>query len=306
MRGAVFLSTLLLGAGLLFGSVGGQAQEAPRASAGTLEKIRANGAIYVGYREAAIPFSYVAAGGQAVGYSWELCGHLTEAIKTRLALPNLAVVPVPVTVSSRQMLLEAGTIDLECGSTSNTEQRQRYVAFGVTTFVAGVKVVVRKDAGIRALADMKGKVVVSAAGTGSENYIKSAAARQGLALAYRLGRDHADALRQVVRGEADVLVLDDVVLQGLLMNAPEAERARLVVLDENFGFEPYAIMFRHNDPAFKQLVDATLIGLMQRGELEKIYAKWFTSPIPPKGGNLQLPMSQLLKQLILTPNDKGV
>jgi len=306
MRGAAILNTFLFGVALLFGSISGLAQEAPRASSGTLEKIRANDTIYVGYREAAIPFSYVDAGGQAIGYSWDLCGYLTEAIKSRLARPNLTVVPVPVTVSSRQMMLEAGTIDLECGSTSNTEQRQRYVAFSVTTFVAGVKVVVRKDAGIRALADMKGKVVVSAAGTGSENYVKSAAARQGLALAYRQGRDHADALRQLLRGEADVLVLDDVVLQGLLMNVPEAERARLVAIDENFGFEPYAIMFRRNDPAFKQLVDETLVGLMRRGELERIYAKWFASPIPPKGSNLQLPMSELLKRLLLTPNDKGV
>jgi len=304
MRRPAIIKPLLLAVGLLLGAGVVQAEEKARASA-TLEKIRAYGAIYVGYREASIPFSYVDADGKVIGYSWDLCRHLTEAIKTRLDLPNLPVVPVPVTSSSLQMMLEAGTIDLECGSTSNTEQRQRSAAFSVTTFVSGVKALVRKDAGLRALADMKGKVVVTTTGTTSENYLRSAAARQGLALDYRLGRDHADSLRQLLRGDADVLVLDDVLLQGLLMNAPESERARLVVLDENFGLEPYAIMFRRKDPAFKQLVDETLTGLMQRGELATIYAKWFTSPIPPKGGNLNLPMSDLLRQLVLTPNDKG-
>lgn len=303
MRRSAMRHAVLLAAGLLLAAGGAQAEETPRPS-GTFEKIRSYGAIYVGHGEAGIPFSYVA-DGKVIGYSWDLCQHIAAAIRTRLALPDLAVVSVPVTPSSRQMMLEAGTIDLECGATSNTEQRQRYVAFGVTTFVSGVKALVRKDAGIRALRDMKGKVVISTAGTTSEAYLKSAAARQELSLGYRLGRDHADSLRRLLRGEADVLVLDDVLLQGLLLNAPEAERARLLVLDENYGYEPYAIMFRRNDPAFKQLVDETLIGLMKSGELAKLYDKWFVSPIPPSGGNLGLPMSDLLKQLIRTPNDKG-
>jgi glutamate/aspartate transport system substrate-binding protein len=273
---------------------------------GTLEKIRQYGAIYIGHRESSIPFSYLDADGKVVGYSWELCERVTDAVKARLNRPDLAVVPVPVTSSSRQMILEAGTIDLECGSTTNTDQRQRYVGFSVTTFVAGVKALVKKDSGIRSIKDMKGKTVVTTSGTTSDAYVKAAAFRQGVFPNFRVGRDHDDSLRQLLRGDADVMVLDDVLLQGLLMDVPEADKFKLVVLEESYAYEPYGMMLRRNDLEFKKLVDDTLIALMKSGEMARIYAKWFTSPIPPKGGNLNLPMGDLLKQLILTPNDKGI
>ncbi|MGP1609992.1 MAG: amino acid ABC transporter substrate-binding protein, partial [Burkholderiales bacterium] len=281
------------------------AQSAHTPSA-TLEKIRQYGAIYVGHREASIPFSYLDADGQVVGYSAELCRHVTDAIKLRLDRPDLAVVPVPVTSSSRQMLLESGMIDLECGSTTNTEQRQRYVGFSVTTFVAGVKALVKADSGIRSLKDMKGRTVVTTSGTTSDAYVKAAAVRYGIFPNYRVGRDHDDSLRQLLRGDADAMVLDDVLLQGLLVKVPDADRFKLVVLEENYGNEPYGMMLRRNDPEFKKLVDDTLIALMKSGELARIYGRWFTSPIPPGGDNLKLPMGDLLRQLILTPNDKGV
>jgi glutamate/aspartate transport system substrate-binding protein len=295
----------LLAACLLFAGGVAQAQGADTPS-GTLEKIRQYGAIYIGHRESSIPFSYLDADDKVVGYSWDLCERVTDAIKLRLNRPDLAVVPVPVTSSSRQMILEAGTIDLECGSTTNTEQRQRYVGFAVTTFVAGVKALVKKDSGIRSIKDMKGKTVVTTSGTTSDAYVKAAAFRQGVFPSFRVGRDHDDSLRQLVRGDADVMVLDDVLLQGLLMGVPEADKFKLVVLEESYAYEPYGMMLRRNDLEFKKLVDDTLIALMKSGELARIYAKWFTSPIPPKGGNLNLPMGDLLKQLILTPNDKGI
>jgi glutamate/aspartate transport system substrate-binding protein len=273
---------------------------------GTLEKIRQYGAIYIGHRESSVPFSYLDADGKVIGYSWDLCERVTDAIKARLNRPDLAVVPVPVTSSSRQMILEAGTIDLECGSTTNTDQRQRYVGFSVTTFVAGVKALVKKDSGIRSIKDMKGKTVVTTSGTTSDAYVKAAAFRQGVFPNFRVGRDHDDSLRQLVRGDADVMVLDDVLLQGLLMDVPEADKFKLVVLEESYAYEPYGMMLRRNDLEFKKLVDDTLIALMKSGEMARIYAKWFTSPIPPKGGNLNLPIGDLLKQLFLTPNDKGI
>ena len=276
----------------------------PPASA-TLEKIAQYGTIYVGHRESSVPFSYLV-DGNVVGYAVDLCQQVTEAIKLRLNRPDLAVVPVPVTSSSRQLILESGVIDMECGSTTNTEQRQRYVAFSVTNFVVGIKALVKKDSGIRSVKDMKGKTVVTIGGTTSDTYIKSAAARQGFFLNYRVGRDHGDSLSLLLRGDANAMVLDDVLLSGLLMNVPEADAYKLVLLEENYGVEPYAIMLRRNDPEFKKLVDDTLIALMKSGEMNRLYDKWFTSPIPPKGGNLNLPMSDLLKQLILTPNDKGV
>jgi glutamate/aspartate transport system substrate-binding protein len=148
--------------------------------------------------------------------------------------------------------------------------------------------------------------VVTTSGTTSDAYVKAAAFRQGVFPNFRVGRDHDDSLRQLVRGDADVMVLDDVLLQGLLMDVPEADKFKLVVLEESYAYEPYGMMLRRNDLEFKKLVDDTLIALMKSGEMARIYAKWFTSPIPPKGGNLNLPIGDLLKQLFLTPNDKGI
>ena len=296
----------LLFAAVLLASGGAAHAQSVGAPSATLAKIRDYGAIYVGHRESSIPFSYLDADGKVIGYSAELCRHVTDAIKLRLNRPDLAVVQVPVTSSSRQMMLEAGTIDLECGSTTNTEQRQRYVGFAVTTFVSGVKALVQKDSGIRSVKDMKGKTVVTTSGTTSDVYVKAAATRQGVIPNYRVGRDHEDSLRQVLRGDADVMVLDDVLLQSLLLNVPEADRFKLLVLEESYANEPYGLMLRRNDPAFKKLVDDTLIALMKSGELARIYERWFTSPIPPAGGNLNLPMGDLLKQLIVTPNDRGI
>jgi glutamate/aspartate transport system substrate-binding protein len=295
-----FIAGIVL-CGLLQGALQAEEKKSP-----TLEKISKYGAIYVGHREASIPFSYIDSDGKVVGYSMDLCAHIVDAVKARLNSPDLEVVSVPTTSGSRQMMLESGVTDLQCGSVTNTLQRQRYVAFSVTTFAAGVKALVKKDSGIRSIKDMKGKVVVTTSGTTSDTHVKAAALRQGMFLNYRLGRDHDESLSQVLNGSADVMVLDDVLLQGLLMNTPDSDAFKLVVLDENFAIEPYSIMFRRNDPEFKKLVDETLIGLMNSGELTRIYDKWFMSPIPPKGKSLNLPMSNLLKQLIVTPSDKGI
>lgn len=298
------LSTnLLITVCLLFGTGSTNAEEK---KSSTLEKIRNYGAIYVGHREASIPFSYLDADGKPIGYSMELCAHIIDAVKARLNLPDMEVVPVPTTASTRQMMVESGTVDLQCGSVTNNQQRQRYVAFSVTTYATGIKALVRKDSGIRSIRDMKGKVVVTTSETTTDAYVKAAAARQGLFLNFRLGRDHDDSLRQVLNGQADVMVLDDVLLQGLLMNTAEPNALKVIVLEENFAVEPYAIMFRRNDPEFKKLVDDTLVALMQSGEFARIYDKWFMAPIPPLGKSLNLPMSDLLKQLIITPNDRGI
>jgi len=294
---------LIVSACLLFSAGAVNAQEK---KSHTLDKIRDFGAIYVAHREAAIPFSYIDVDGKAIGYSVDLCAHVIDAVKARLNLPNLEVVPVPTTAGSRQMMLEAGTVDLDCSSVTNTQQRQRYVAFSVTTFAAGITGLVRKDSGIRSIRDLKDKVVVTTSGTTADTYVKMAAARQGLALNYRFGRDNDQSLRQLLNGQADVMVLDDVLLQGLLMTSPEADALKLAVLEARFGVEPYAIMLRRNDSEFKKLVDDTLIGLMKSGEFTRIYNKWFMSPIAPSGKSLNLPMNDLLKQLIVTPNDKGI
>lgn len=290
---------------VLCGLVAGGAVAQERRSA-TLEKIRNYGTIYVGHREASIPFSYLDEAGKPIGYSVELCARIVDAVKERLGRPDLQVVYVPASSGTRQMMLETGTTDLQCGSVTNTIQRQRYVAFSVTTYVAGVKALVRKESGIRSIRDMKGKVVVTTSGTTSDAYVKAAAARNGLFLNYRVGRDHDESFQQLISGQADVMVLDDVLLKGLLLNRSEAEAYKVVLLEENFAAEPYALMLRRNDPEFKKLVDETLIGLMRSGEFARIYDKWFVAPIPPSGKSINLPMSDLLKQLIETPNDRGV
>lgn len=272
----------------------------------TLEKIRGYGAIYVGHHDAAIPFSYIDDQGGVHGYSWELCMRVVDAVKQRLGKPDLQVVPVLTTAGSRVMMVETGTLDLECGSTTNSEQRQRYVGFSNTVFVAGIKGLVRKEANIRSLADLKGKTVATAAGSTADAYVKAAATRRNVSVNYRSARGHDEGFNQVLGGAADVFVLDDILLVGLLADARKTDASRLTILDETFGLEPYGLMFRRNDPEFKKLVDETLLGLMRSGEFERIYAKWFQSPIPPRGINLNVPPSPELKQLIKTPNDRGV
>ena len=272
----------------------------------TLERIAQRGAIYVAHREASIPFSYTDDEGRVHGYSWELCMRIVDAVKARLNQPSIEVVPVFATPSSRIMMVESGVVDLYCGSATNTEQRARYVSFSNTYFVAGVKGLVRKDSGIRSVEDLKGRTVVTTAGTTSDGYVKGATARRNIFVNLRTARTHQDAFNEVLGGKADAFVLDDILLKGLLANSSQADAYKLVILDEAFGFEPYGLMLRKGDPEFKRIVDETLLGLYRSGEIERIYAKWFQSAIPPKGINLDLPMGPELKQLIKTPNDRGI
>ncbi|MDP3512262.1 MAG: amino acid ABC transporter substrate-binding protein [Sulfuritalea sp.] len=269
----------------------------------SLDKIREYGAIYVGHREASIPFSYMV-GGEAIGYSMDLCDRIVEAVRIRLGDPALKVVRVPVTSSSRLLMLMTGVIDLECGSTTNTKIRQQSVAFGLTSFVSGVKALTRRDTGIERIIDLNGKVVVTTAGTTTERVVRTVLATRNASVRAKTGKDHPDSLSMVLSRQADAFVLDDALLAGLLAVSPDA--ARLKLLEENFGFEPYGIALRKDDPEFKQLVDDSLRATMKSGELERIYTKWFLSPIPPNNVNLQIPMSNMLRELLANPNDIGI
>lgn len=268
----------------------------------TLEKIREYRAVYVGHRESSVPFSYIV-GDEPVGFSMEICDHIIESIKEAVGDTALRVVKVPVTSSSRFLMLQAGTVDLECGSTTNTRIRQQLVAFGLTTFVSGVKAVVRKESPIRTLADLDGRVVVTTMGTSTERLIRSVLSTRKVSARFKAARTHRESLDTVVASQADLFVIDDALLSGLVASSNHADKLRF--LEENFGYEPYAVAFRRDDPEFKKLVDARLRALMASGELERIYNKWFMSPIPPKGINLNIPMSGLLKDLIRNPNDEG-
>lgn len=269
----------------------------------TLDKIREYGAIYVGHRESSPPFSYMV-GNEVIGYSKDVCDRIVVAVKDKLGDPNLKVVLVPVTSSSRLLMLLTGVIDLECGLTTNTRIRQQLVAFSYTTFVSSVKAVVRKDVGIQRIADLDGKVVVTTAGTTTERLVKTVLSARKLTARAKNARTHAESLSWVVSRQADAFVLDDAILAGFMANSPDADK--LKVLEENFGFEPYGIGLRKDDAEFKKLVDETLASMMKNGEMEKLYGKWFLSPIPPNNINLQIPMSDMLRELLRNPSDAGI
>jgi glutamate/aspartate transport system substrate-binding protein len=266
------------------------------------ERIRQNGAIYVGHRESSVPFSYLV-GDLPVGYSMDLCQGIVAAVRAKLGTPALPVVHVPANSSTRLLLLMTGAIDLECGSTTNTRTRQNQVAFSVTTYVSGIKALVRKDGGLERLADLNGRRS-DTAGTTTERAVRTAMAARNASVRFKSGRDHGESLLMIVSRHVDAFALDDAVLAGLLSGLPDREQYKL--LEENFGLEPYAIAMRKDDPDFKKLVDDALIAMMGSGEMERLYEKWFTSPIPPNKVNLRIPMSDMLRGMLRNPSDAGI
>jgi ABC-type amino acid transport substrate-binding protein len=205
----------------------------------TLEKIRNFGAIYVGHRESSIPFSYMDDQGKIYGFSWELCERIVDAVKARLSMPALTVVPVLTNPGTRIMMVETGTLDLYCGSATNTEQRARYVSFSNTYFVTGIKGLVRKESGIKSAVDLRGKTIITTAGTTTDGYVKAATTRRNIFVNFRSARTHIDAFHQVLDGKADLFALDDILLQGLLATEDPNKAYKLVLVDENFGVEDY-------------------------------------------------------------------
>ena len=275
----------------------------PAALGGTLKKIADSGVVYLGHYEEAVPFSFVDDRQQVMGYSWDLCGRVVEAIKAELGRNDLQVVPVPLTSNNRLMMLRTGVVDLECGATTNTPSRQRQVAFSYTTFVATTKLLVKADSPVRQLTDLNGRKVISTFGSGAERFVKTAVALRGAELDYDQTMSSQEALARLAKGEADAFVLDAVGLAQLRAGAANPEQFR--ILEDNLSIEPYALMLRKDDAEFKKLVDTTLGSLMKSGEVERLYEKWFLSPIPPKGLNLNLPLSPMLKELLANPSDRA-
>ena len=271
---------------------------------GTLKKIKDSGTVTIGHRESSIPFSYLDEKQQPIGYSMDLCNKIVDAIKAELKMPNLKVAYNPVTSQNRITLMQNGTIDMECGSTTNSVERQKQVAFGVTTYVTGIKMLVKADSGIKDIGQLDGKPVVTTTGTTSDALIKQSEKGKHIDVKNLYGKDHADSFLMVESGRAAAFVMDDVLLAGLIANAKNPKD--FMIVGEPFRVEPYGIMLRKDDPQFKAVVDKTLTGLMKSGEINAIYDKWFTKPIPPKGINMNLPMSKELKDAIANPNDKGV
>lgn len=294
MRTSIRLMALAVSSALL----------AAPAMADTLQKIKDTGTITIGHRESSIPFSYLDGNQKPVGYSMDLCNKIVEEVKKELKMPALVTKLTPVTSQTRIPLMTNGTIDLECGSTTNSLERQKQVAFGVTTFVSPVRMVVKADSGIKTLDDLNGKAVATTTGTTSDRYIKQNEKGHNIDVKNVYGKDHAESFLMVETGRASAFVMDEVLLAGFVANAKNPKD--FAIVGPALSTEPYGIMLRKDDPQFKALVDKTLSGLMKSGEINKIYAKWFTSAIPPKNVNLNLPMNAQLQEAIKHPNDKGI
>ena len=271
---------------------------------GTMKKIKETNTINVGHRESSIPFSYLDDKLQPVGYSMDLCNKVVDAVKKELKMPNLIVKLQPVTSSNRIPLIQNGTIDLECGSTTNSVVRQKEVAFGNSTFVINVTAAVKKSSGIKSFADLNGKTVSTTSGTTAVPLIKKYERSKNAEVKEIYGKDHAESFLLLADDRVTAFVMDDILLAGQIANSKSP--GDYMILNESLRTEPYGIMLRKDDPQFKKLVDTTLSGLMKSGEIEKMYAKWFMNPIPPKNVNLNFPMSAALKTTFAAPNDKGV
>ncbi|WP_414691799.1 transporter substrate-binding domain-containing protein [Noviherbaspirillum sp.] len=295
---ATKMMAVLIGAGLLAGVA--QAQDLT----GTLKKVKDTGSITVGHRESSVPFSYLDDKQQPIGYAMDLCMKIVDAVKTELKLPNLKVNLQPVTSSNRIPLLQNGTIDLECGSTTNSTARQQQVSFGPTYFVINVTAAVKKTSGINALADLAGKTVSTTSGTTSVPLLKAYEKTKNAEVKEIYGKDHAESFLLMADDRAAAFVMDDILLAGQIANSRNPNDFKII--PESLRAEPYSMMLRKDDPQFKALVDKTIGAVMKSGEIDKIYAKWFTSPIPPKNINVNFPMTPATKEAFKNPNDKGV
>ena len=268
---------------------------------GTLEKIKAAGSITVGHRDASIPFSYLDDKQQPIGYAMDLCARIVDAVKAELKMPGLKVALQPVTSATRIPLLANGTIDLECGSTTNNAERQKQVSYTMTHFLTANRFVSKKADKLDKLADLKGKTVVSTSGTTNIKQITELNAEKNLGINILAAKDHAEAFLMVDTGRAAAFVMDDILLAGLA--ATHANPGQWQVSADALSVEPYGIMLRKDDPAFKKVVDAAMVATYKSGELTKIYAKWFQAAIPPKGINLNLPMADAFKKVVANPID---
>ena len=268
----------------------------------TLDKVKASGAITVAYREASIPFSYLDDKAQPVGFGWEICGRIVDAVKKATGHADLKVQTQAVTSANRIPLLMNGTIDIECGSTTNNSERAKQVAFATNYFYTGTRFLVKSNSGVKSLDDLKGKTVVSTTGTTNYKIIRNLNEEKKLGIDLVGAKDHTDSALLVQSGRALAFGMDDILLYGL--KASSANPAELAVVGEAIQVEPYAIMLRRDDPAFKKLVDDTLAALIRSGDFDKLYKKWFQSPIPPKGINLNAPMSKELLDNMKALSDK--
>jgi glutamate/aspartate transport system substrate-binding protein len=295
-------------AALAFGLVALSALAAPLAAqaqaGGTLAKIAQSGTITLGHRESSIPFSYYDDKQQVVGYSHELMLKAVEAVKAELKKPSLAVKLVPVTSQNRIPLVQNGTVDIECGSTTNNSERAKQVAFSTNIFIVGTRLMTKKGSGVNDFPDLKGKNVVVTAGTTSERLLRKYNEESKAGMNIISAKDHGESFLTLETGRAVAFMMDDALLYGEKAKAKKPDD--WVVVGKPMSEEAYGCMMRRDDPEFKKVVDAALTKAMTSGEAAKIYAKWFQAPIPPKGLNLGMPPSEDLTKLYAKPDDKPI
>ena len=269
---------------------------------GTLSKIKETGTITLGYRDSSIPFSYLDDNQKPIGFAMDICYMIVDAVQKELKLDKLSIELIPVTSSTRIPLLANGTIDLECGATTNNPERLKQVAFANTHFLTATRFVSKKSSQLNSIDDLRGKSVTATSGTTNIKQLTEANAARNLGINVVPAKDHAEAFLMVETDRAVAFVMDDILLASLVAGS-KAPDDYVLSKDAFSKPEPYGIMLRKDDPAFKKVVDAATAALYTGGEGQKIYDKWFTQKIAPKGLNLNTPISAELKNEFAKPSD---
>jgi glutamate/aspartate transport system substrate-binding protein len=269
---------------------------------GTLKKIKDSGAIVLGTRESSGALAYTLGDGKYVGFHTEMGERIAKDIQRDLKMPKLDIKYQPVTSQNRIPLVQNGTVDLECGSTTNNVARQKDVSFAMTTYVEEGRIVVKANSPIKGIADLNGKTVATTTGTTSVQTLRKNKRAANMDFKEVFGKDHSDSFLLLESGRADAFVMDGQILAGLVSKAKNPSDYK--ILGEVLSVEPIACMIRKDDPAFKTAVDNSIKAMVKSGELAKMYDKWFMQPIPPSNTKVGLPLSDATKQAWANPNDK--
>ncbi|MEO5771236.1 MAG: amino acid ABC transporter substrate-binding protein [Burkholderiaceae bacterium] len=293
MKKSIFALAALLATGVAFA----QAND-------TLKKIKDGGSATMGVRESSGALSYTLGDGKYAGFHVEVCQKVLADVQKSLGLAKLDVKYLPVTSQNRIPLVQNGTVDIECGSTTNNATRQKDVAFAVTTFVEEVRIAVKANSGITTIGQLKDKNVATTTGTTSVQLLRKHERSAGIDFKEVFGKDHADSFLLLESGRADAFVMDGQILAGNIAKAKNP--ADFKIVGEVLSVEPIAIMMRKDDAAFKKAVDDSISAMMKSGDIAKLYDKWFMQPIAPSNTKVGLPLSEATKTAWATPNDKPV
>ena len=268
----------------------------------TLKKIKDSGTITEGVRESSGALAFTLGDGKYTGFHYDVCAHIIADIQKQLGMSKIDVKYQPVTSQNRIPLVQNGTVDLECGSTTNNAARQKDVAFAPALYIEEVRIAVKKSSGIKGIADLNGKTVATTTGTTSVQLLRKNKRAQGMDFKELNGKDHSDSFLLLESGRADAFVMDGQILAGLISKSKNP--SDYAIVGEVLSVEPIAIMYRKDDPAFKKAVDDSVRNMIKSGEVAKLYDKWFMQPIPPSNTKVGLPPSDATKAAWANPNDK--